>query len=442
MAFIPVYILILFFTIGIDYVAGILIEDAQGKRRKMFLVISVLVNVGMLAVFKYYNFIAENINYLLHTTDASKQIPMLGILLPLGLSFHTFQAMSYTIEVYRGDQKAERHLGIYALYVMFYPQLVAGPIERPQNLLHQFHEKHTFKYDDVVTGLRQILWGLFKKVVIADMLATIVDPVYNNPQAHSGTMLFIATVFFAFEVYCDFSGYSDIALGTARVMGYRLMINFDKPFSAKSISEFWRRWHISLFTWLRDYIFNPIAIGLRDWGMYALVIAAMVTFFTSGLWHGAAWTYIVFGSMHGVAVSYEVLTAKFRKKMFKKIPKRLGEIIGQVCTFSFVLLSFIFFRSHGIHNAFYIIGKIPSAISELGHAGVSLFGGIKATSILYCFGLIVLLEIIQKIEGKDKLYEMISARPKAVRWAIYYLIIGSIIFFGVFEQKSFVYFQF
>ena len=219
MAFVPIYILILGFTIVIDYFAGIFLEDASGKRKKWFLVASLFANIGVLAVFKYYNFLNENLTILLSGLGKSNPIPYLSILLPIGLSFHTFQAMSYTIEVYRGHQKAERNFGIYALYVMFYPQLVAGPIERPQNLLHQFYEKHSFEIDRVVSGLKIILWGFFKKLVIADRLALYVNAAYNNADHHSGQTLILATIFFAFQIYCDFSGYSDIAIGSARLTG-------------------------------------------------------------------------------------------------------------------------------------------------------------------------------------------------------------------------------
>src|SRR5690348_5473899 len=225
MAFKPIYILILLFTILVDYFAGILMENSP-NRAKLYLWLSIIANVGCLAIFKYYNFINENITMLLGRFAIKNDIPYLNIILPIGLSFHTFQAMSYTIEVYRGKQKAERHFGIYSLYVMFYPQLVAGPIERPQNILHQFHEKKYFNYDNVTSGLRLMMWGLFKKVVIADRLATFTDPVFNNPHDYSGLTLGLAAVFFSYQILCDFSGYSDIAIGAARVMGFRLMKNF------------------------------------------------------------------------------------------------------------------------------------------------------------------------------------------------------------------------
>ena len=229
-AFVPIYILILGFTIVIDYFSGLMIEKSHGKKRKLFLVVSLLSNIGVLAVFKYYNFINTNFAFLLHGFGLKNPFPYLDILLPIGLSFHTFQAMSYNIEVFRGRQKAERHFGIFALYVMFYPQLVAGPIERPQNLLHQFRQRHIFNANNFKSGLLLMAWGLFKKVVIADRLSIIVDHSYANYHTMSGLSLFIATVCYSFQIYCDFSGYSDIAIGTARIMGFKLMKNFNNPY--------------------------------------------------------------------------------------------------------------------------------------------------------------------------------------------------------------------
>ena len=259
MAFIPYYIIILFVVILIDYSAGIKIEKCIGRARRSWLIASLMANIGLLAMFKYYNFFNSNIEQIATLLNWNYGIPYLRLILPIGLSFHTFQSMSYTIEVYKGNYKAEKNLAIYALYVLFYPQLVAGPIERPQNLLPQFRENHRFDYQNVRTGLMMMLWGLFKKIVIADRLSIYVNQVYSNPDKYHGWAVLVAIFFFAFQIYCDFSGYSDIAIGAARVMGIRLMTNFDYPYSAKSISEFWHRWHISLSTWFRDYFY--ISLG-------------------------------------------------------------------------------------------------------------------------------------------------------------------------------------
>jgi D-alanyl-lipoteichoic acid acyltransferase DltB (MBOAT superfamily) len=299
-SFIPRYLLILFGVILIDYGAGLGIERSRGGVRRAFLVASIVANVGILAAFKYFNFLNANVRALAEVLHWNYPIRDLGWLLPIGLSFHTFQSMSYTIEVYLGRQKAERHLGIYALYVMFYPQLVAGPIERPQNLLHQFREYHPFDADRTFSGLRLMLWGFFKKLVVADRLAPVVDVVYGNPHAYGGAWLLLATYFFAVQIYCDFSGYSDVAIGAARVLGFKLMTNFNRPYAAASVTEFWRRWHISLSTWFRDYLYIPLGgsrVSKPRWCFNILIV-----FLISGMWHGSNWTYLAWGGLHGILV--------------------------------------------------------------------------------------------------------------------------------------------
>ncbi|MGH8046042.1 MAG: MBOAT family O-acyltransferase, partial [Chthoniobacterales bacterium] len=288
MAFVPAYILILLGVIVIDYTAGLLIEPRKGWARKALLGTSLFANVGLLAYFKYFNFLTSNVHSLAQAIGWNYPQQILNVILPIGLSFHVFQSMSYTIEVYRGTERAERHFGIYALYVLFFPQLVAGPIERPQNLLHQFRKHHRFDYDRAVSGLRLILIGLFKKVVIADRLALVVDSVYANPAQHSSLELLLGTYFFAFQIYCDFSGYSDIARGAARLLGFELMVNFNAPYLARSVADFWRRWHISLSTWFRDYVYVPL--GGNRLGAWRQAINLFVVFLLSGLWHGSAWT--------------------------------------------------------------------------------------------------------------------------------------------------------
>ena len=287
MFFIPVYILILFGTIIIDYFAGIYLEKTvDPKRKKIYLICSLIANIGVLAVFKYYNFFLDNINeFSLELFDKATALRYLGIALPIGLSFHTFQAMSYTFEVYYGRQKAEKHFGIYALYVMFYPQLVAGPIERPQNILHQFHQKQSFDYQRFSSGLQMMIWGLFKKVVIADNLAGLVNTAYTNPEDHTGMTLLLTSYFFAFQIYCDFSGYSDMAIGAARVMGYDLMENFRTPYLSASIKEFWSRWHISLSSWFRDYLYIPLGgnrVGKSRWLLNLFLVFLLFLFCGSG----------------------------------------------------------------------------------------------------------------------------------------------------------------
>jgi len=441
MVFVPVYIVILGFTIIVDYFAGIYIEKSQGRRRKWFLVASLIANIGVLAVFKYYNFLNENLSVLLHGAGYENPIPYLSILLPIGLSFHTFQAMSYTIEVYRGNQKSERNFGIYALYVMFYPQLVAGPIERPQNLLHQFYEKHSFDYNRVTSGLKLMAWGLFKKMVIADRLASVTDTIYNNPQSHDSIPIIIATIFFAFQIYCDFSGYSDIAIGSAQVMGFKLMRNFNRPYLSKSISEFWGRWHISLSTWFKDYLYIPLGgnrVAVPRWYLNLFIV-----FLVSGLWHGANWTFIIWGGLHGFYLVFALITEKFRRRVneavgLTKHPKVLS-VLQIITTFILADFAWIFFRANNVSDAFYIVRKITVDFSwkttnwNLGLAPVDL--ALVVITIIF-------MEWIHILQNKISIRQTISQKPLVWRWVIYCGWVAAIILLGVFEDRNFIYFQF
>lgn len=446
MAFVPVYILILGSTIIIDYLAGIYIERSEGAKRKFLLIVSLAANIGILVVFKYFNFLNANITQIYAYFKHPNPIPFLHMLLPIGLSFHTFQAMSYTIEVYRGNQAAEKHFGIYSLYVMFYPQLVAGPIERPQNMLHQFHEKHQFNYDDMAAGLRQMAWGLFKKAVIADRLGTLVNNVYASPENHTAMAMSTALVFFAFQIYCDFSGYSDIALGAARTMGFKLMTNFNHPFISTKVTEFWRRWHISLSTWLNDYLFTPIVIARRDWGKAGIVFALFFTFFISGIWHGAGWTFIIYGILNGIAVIYEFLTNKTRKKLSKKIPAVLYRNVSIVLTFVYMCFTWVFFRSQHIHTAFYIIKTICAATGNIFRGSFAQWKmgavGMNGSNLLLCFILIIGLLLIEKAQERFDIMKRFLASPAYIRWPLYLGFVLLIMAFGVFEKSQFIYFQF
>jgi len=448
MFFKPIYILILGFTIIIDYWAGIVIESATDeKKRKLFLIMSIVANLGVLAVFKYYNFLNDNITGLAQIFNVKNPIPYLHILLPIGLSFHTFQAMSYTIEVFRGNQKAERHFGIYALYVMFYPQLVAGPIERPQNMLHQFHEKHEFDYDNFVIGSRQILWGIFKKVVIADRLAIFITPILGSYERYSGFATVLAMVFFAFQIYCDFSGYSSIALGTARIMGFKLMINFNRPYSSKSITEFWRRWHISLSTWFRDYLYIPLGGNRR--GPFRRNFNVFLVFLLSGLWHGANWTFLVWGSLHGAAILFESLTRNIKQQLFTRIPLFFSNFLFKTTTFIYVLIAWVFFRANSMKDSMNILHKMSGVFSELNRALHSkkylheyVLKALSPKKIFFGFLLIIFLEIIHFIEKKDPIEILLGRLSRPVRWSIYVVLFFIIFFCGAFQNRQFIYFQF
>ena len=429
MVFRPIYILILASTIVVDYVAGLFLESTTNPRRKkIFLVASIIANVGVLAVFKYYNFINDNLTELLGVFHLKNEIPMLRILLPIGLSFHTFQAMSYTIEVYRGKQQAEKHFGMYALYVMFYPQLVAGPIERPQNILHQLKEKVVFNYDHIVSGLKLILWGLFVKVVIADRLSIYVDIVYNSPEHHSAISSLVATLFFTFQIYCDFSGYSSIAIGCAKVLGIDLMINFRRPYMSTSIREFWSRWHISLSTWFRDYLYIPL--GGNRVSLYRNMFNLFFVFLVSGLWHGANWTFIIWGALHGFYLIMEIVFDRLVPSI--KLPRSIRWILN----FVLVAIAWVFFRASNFQTAKQILKNIYTF-----KPGPLYIG--NASYLVYSFFAILFLFAAEyNAEKLNNRYAWLYSERKVLRWSAYLLLILTLLSIGVFNGGQFIYFQF
>jgi D-alanyl-lipoteichoic acid acyltransferase DltB (MBOAT superfamily) len=421
----------------VDYFAGIFIENSVGKKKKLFLICSLIANIGVLAIFKYYNFFTENLTLLFTKFSYSLPLPILKLLLPIGLSFHTFQAMSYTIEVYRGNQKAERHFGIYSLYVMFYPQLVAGPIERPQNMLPQFHKKISFNYDKMVSGLSLVIWGFFKKLVVADRLAAYVSPVFKNPELHNGTTVLIASFFFAIQIYCDFSGYSDIAIGTARTMGFDLMTNFKRPYFSKSIKEFWGRWHISLSTWFRDYLYIPL--GGNKVSKWQLYINLLIVFAISGIWHGANWTFVIWGLLHGIYRIVGLITEKSRKLMMQQfglVHNHIIQFFEIVFTTILITLTWVFFRANSVQDAFTLLGNLKTF-------GQTPFGGDGINGMAHCIAGIALLFLVEiKMEYYPAKFNFLQSEFRVIRWGTLSIAIFIILIMGVFNGGQFIYFQF
>jgi alginate O-acetyltransferase complex protein AlgI len=452
LVFKPVFILILFLTIVIDYFAGIWIEQSSGRKRWWLLVVSIISNVGILAFFKYFNFAIENFNKVFFKLGAGFTLPNLDtllppniaqymseaghVILPIGLSFHTFQAMSYTIEVYRKNQKAERHFGIYALYVMFYPQLVAGPIERPQNVLPQFHQYFEYDWENVKAGLMRMAFGFFKKVVIADRLALMAGPAYEHPENHNGLTLLVATFFYTFRIYCDFSGYSDIALGAAQTMGFKLMENFKTPYVSRSIAEFWNRWHLSLSTWFRDYLY--ISMGGNRQGEARAYFNRMTVFLVSGLWHGASWNFVIWGGLHGAYLIGASLRDKWLQKLNIKMPTAVwyGWLQG-LLTFGLVMLTWVFFAVGGqrdggsVRESVLILKKIASLSWQ-----DSLQSALKPIEMWFCMLLIGFLML------KEHFYLDISTRRDLRFFVLFGALVLICYFFGVFNSNQFIYFQF
>ncbi len=451
MTLIPAYIFILLVLILIDYQCGLWIEDSPRHQKKFYLVLSIVSTCLALFIFKYFNFFNRMAYHLAGALHISYAIPMLQLLLPLGLSFHTFQSLSYVIEVYRGHQKAERHLGIYSLYVMFYPQLVAGPIERPGNLLHQFREVHVFDPAQVTNGLQLMLWGLFKKAVVADRLAVVVDTIYNQPTHFSGPALTLSTLFFAFQIYYDFSGYSDIALGAAEVMSFKLTKNFNRPYAAGSITDFWRRWHISLSTWFRDYLYIPLGgnrVTLPRW-----TVNVFITFLISGLWHGANWTFVAWGTLHGFYLIAERGFKTTRNSLCQTLglirAPHLRHALSVFATFLLVSFAWIFFRANSIHTAVSIIRHLTSDWGALlSSAGRSaFFNTMQRTplNLLCLFGLIFLVEFIQMKDASLDFRSRLAKFPRVLRWSLYYFAFFSVLFTmlsGIYGGHRFIYFQF
>jgi D-alanyl-lipoteichoic acid acyltransferase DltB (MBOAT superfamily) len=437
----PEYIILMMFPSFIDYYVAKKMSATQNLAvRKKLLWVSLVTNLGLLFVFKYFNFFNESLRALFTQLNLSYAIPAASLLLPVGISFYTFQTLSYTIDVYRGAIAPERHLGKFSLYVTFFPQLVAGPIERSSNLLPQLQSlRYKLDPDRVVEGLQLMLWGFFKKVVIADRLAVYVNLVYNNPAEYHGLQVALATVFFAFQIFCDFSGYSDIAIGAAKILGVNLMKNFDKPYSAKSISEFWKRWHISLSSWFKDYVYIPLG-GNRviKWRWYYNLF---ITFLISGLWHGANWTFIVWGALHGFYLVFAIISRPFKDALIKRLgldkyPAFL-KVSQVISTFMLVNLGWLFFRANSLSDAMLLLKNlfVLAPITEV-------FNMITPGALLINLALIAILELAHYFETDKEFIRSLSARPALVRWPAYVAVTLAILYLGASAGQQFIYFQF
>jgi D-alanyl-lipoteichoic acid acyltransferase DltB (MBOAT superfamily) len=444
----PEYALLIFVSTLIDYWAALQMGKTGERRgRRKYLVLSLVANLGILFSFKYFNFFNDSIRALCDSVNIFYGVSSFDLLLPVGISFYTFQTLSYTIDVYKGTRRPERHFGIFAVYVSFFPQLVAGPIERSTRLMPQFFEKKKFEYDRVVSGLQLVLWGLFKKIVIADRLAVYVNQVYNHPGDFSGGPLILATYFFAFQIYCDFSGYSDIAIGSARILGFDLMQNFRRPYFAQSIADFWQRWHISLSTWFRDYLYIPLG-GNRvvKWRWYYNL---MIVFVLSGLWHGANWTFLVWGALHGGYMVVSNWTKPLRTMLARRLnlSPRLAQFVRIGFTFHLVLFAWIFFRANSMSDAIQILTSMPAI--DFPNLAANLTTGFYAHDLSrgwfdlsVAFGLIGVLTVVQWYQHRGGLQLNFAQRPTWQRWSIYYAAVIGIILLGVYEHAEFIYFQF
>lgn len=427
------------------------------KEKKPYLYLSLLANLGLLGYFKYTNFFISNINEIYHLLGNTNNIPYLEIVLPVGISFYTFQTLSYTIDIYYGELKAEKHFPTFALYVTFFPQLVAGPIERASTLIKQLNTKTYFDQTRVRSGLQLMAFGLFKKIVVADQCGAIVDNGVLHGNELYGASWWIINILFGIQIYCDFSGYSDIARGAAEIMGYDLMINFRQPFLSKSIIELWNNWHISLTTWFKDYIFKPLSKGQKN--KYILLFNIFLIYFISGFWHGANWTYIIWGSFQGIMIVIYQLTKKRRKKL-KKNPihkhfPNVTHVLEVIATFLIFCVTGLYFRLSGIATLSEIWDKNISTYSRFGESisdmisnennlrqtllymghDIVIFGSAMITIFIF-----LIFEILQKKHVSGRI--ILNKQPIYIRWAFYVFLISGIIIGSATVKQPFIYFQF
>ncbi len=440
----PEFAILIMASTVIDYFTGLGIGTLKSHKAKIsLLAFSLSTNLGLLFTFKYFNFFIDSFNGLAHLFSSSSHLANMDLILPVGISFYTFQTLSYTIDIYRGEQQPERHFGKFALFVSFFPQLVAGPIERSVNLLPQFGRHITFNYSQVVSGMRLMLWGLFKKMVIADRLSLIVDQVYGNHEDFMGFQLILGTVFFAFQIYCDFSGYSDIAIGVARTLGFDLMTNFRIPYFSKNIKEFWSRWHISLSTWFKDYVYIPL--GGNRTSETRWFFNLFITFLISGLWHGANWTFVIWGALHGfyliAAIVRDKLAAHFGLNYLKfNSNNPIGRTANVALTFAFVCIGWVFFRADNVSDAFQIIGNMTHLSKA--QLGALMFGESLKDELLLTTIFLPVLVGVEFLTRKGTVEGIVANLPQYVRWALYLLFGILITLFSVFGSQEFIYFQF
>ena len=463
-----VYALLMLFSTFSTWVCSNFVskKDSSEVTKKLALTVNLIVNLGILFFFKYYGMFTDMVVNIFSTIGISVQFPVLSLLLPVGISFYTFQALGYSIDVYRGTVEHERNFFDYALFVSFFPQLVAGPIERSGNLLPQFHNYNKFSYENYKIGMRLMLIGFFKKIVIADHISVVLERYYDKLELWPGPLLVVGVLLFAIQVYCDFSAYSDIARGSAKILGFDLMMNFDHPYFSKSIAEFWRRWHISLGGWFRDYLFYPVLRGKLCSNLtrkltkakkrklarvLPIMIAQLVVWATTGLWHGAAWTYVAWGILHGVYQIIENIISVYGRKdkehLLDRFPKFKSFV--QICfTFFLVCIGYVFFRSESFSQAWYILshsvtgwGTLLTPV-QLMEKTIFLFGSMRVILITVISTAMLLVLEITEVKTDKYFPQLMDELTAGKRWFVYYVMLFAIALFGCFEASAFIYFQF
>ncbi|WP_204600290.1 MBOAT family O-acyltransferase [Clostridium pascui] len=452
----PKYAILIGTSTIITYFGGLLIEKASKisneeksiKFKRFWILMSLISNLGILFLFKYYNFFISSLKRVFSLFNITVIIPSFDYLLPVGISFYTFQALSYVIDIYRKDVKAEKNIVKYALFVSFFPQVLAGPIEKSKNLLHQFDEKHQFDYYRVKNGLVLMLWGFFQKIVIADRLAILVNAVYNNPNKYRGLEIIIATIFYAFQIYCDFSSYSDIARGAAEIMGFRLTVNFKQPYFSRTIKDFWKRWHISLSSWFKDYLYIPL--GGNRCSKLRNYINIMIVFLVSGLWHGASMNFLVWGGLHGIYQVIGNILKPVKEKIIDtfKIKTDIFSFKFFQVLINFVLVDFawIFFRANSFTGAKMLIKNMLYFNPWIFYSGEIYSLGLDSKDFKVAVLGIIIVLIINYIQATESVRIDLSKQNIGFRWAVYFTAIIFILILGVYgpgySKQQFIYFQF
>lgn len=446
----PKYALLMLFSTGVTWAAGLAVAQAKTVTgKKLALSLSLAANLAVLGLFKYANFLIDNLNALRTSLGLEGAFGGFSLLLPVGISFYIFQAIGYTIDVYRGTIPPERSFLTYALFVSFFPQLVAGPIERSDNMLPQFKTVHRFRYDSMKSGLIQMLWGYMQKLLLADRLALLVDAVYQQPGAFGTVPVLLAVVFFALQLYCDFSSYSDIAIGAARVMGFQLMENFRSPYLSKSIGEFWDCWHISLSSWFQDYLYIPLG-GSRK-GIWRTCLNLMIVFLVSGLWHGAAWTFVLWGAAHGLYSVLSRVSSPLRTRLCNMLgivrQSKLHQGLCVLITFAFTSLAFVVFRAENMAQALAVYKGLfqwsPAPFGGIGFDGMGIDAADFWVAVLAA-AVLFLCDMLRKKYGP--LTPLMMKMPLALQWIVLLAAVAAVVVFGMYGagyvEKPFIYFQF
>ncbi len=455
------YLLLLITLTILDYIFALWIDSINRNfKKKLIFLLIIFINAGILITFKYLDFFTEFINTIFGSFNISNKFSPARILLPIGISYYIFKKLSYLTDVYRGQLKAEKDFVHFALYISFFPELIAGPIDRASNLLEQFKNDLKFNLNQITEGLQLVGWGLFKKLVIADRVGIMVDSVFVSPDAFSRTTVMIAVLFYSFQIYCDFSGYTDIVIGLSRILGFKLMANFKQPYFAISISDFWKRWHISLSLWLRDYLFLPLSYSFmkqfdrskflfKKVEVWGYISGTLITMILCGLWHGAKWTFVFWGFLHGILLVFSLLTRKIRKNFVKKIKlkqsPKIHFLIKRIFTFFSISFLWIFFRAESFEKAFSIIGRFFSGqnlASGKSVQSINSIGGISYGNFyISIIAILILLFVEYFLEKKDS-FLLVNNIKIWLRWSIYFFFIFSILIFGIYQKTEFIYGQF